>query len=278
MTTQISSLPRVIQAVKGEKLRSEPQQPSSGSAVVKNLSTNTGDEGDMGSISRSERSPGEGNGILAWKTPWTVKPGVLQSTGSQRVRRDWAHTSTHPSSRVIFTPPPQSPLPGPSSTGHLKLFVLCIPQHLWHTISPNGWNVLLQCAFFIPYITATELIDVQQTLQWTNDSRSITLQMSHKWSYFKSNSTPTLEAIPWDVRKSKENKRKVTFLLCKEGFTLSNDHFMQYHHGVETPLARSGTEGDFPLFLWVKTSESVLFATLWTIARPAPLSMEFSRQ
>ena len=84
MTTQISSLPRVIQAVKGEKLRSEPQQPSSGSAVVKNLSTNTGDAGDMGSISRSERSPGEGNGILAW----TVKPGVLQSTGSQRVRHD----------------------------------------------------------------------------------------------------------------------------------------------------------------------------------------------
>ena len=28
--------------------------------------------------------------ILAWRIPWTKKPGGLQSTGLQRVRRDWA--------------------------------------------------------------------------------------------------------------------------------------------------------------------------------------------
>ena len=28
--------------------------------------------------------------ILAWKIPWTEKPGGLQSMGSQRVRHDWA--------------------------------------------------------------------------------------------------------------------------------------------------------------------------------------------
>ena len=28
--------------------------------------------------------------ILAWKIPWTEKPGRLQSLGSQRVRHDWA--------------------------------------------------------------------------------------------------------------------------------------------------------------------------------------------
>ena len=28
--------------------------------------------------------------ILAWRIPWTEEPGGLQSTGSQRVRRDWA--------------------------------------------------------------------------------------------------------------------------------------------------------------------------------------------
>ena len=28
------------------------------------------------------------NGILAWETPWTEKPGGLQSTGLQRVRHD----------------------------------------------------------------------------------------------------------------------------------------------------------------------------------------------
>ena len=34
-------------------------------------------------------SPGEGNGILAWRIPWTEKPGRLQSRGSQRVGHDW---------------------------------------------------------------------------------------------------------------------------------------------------------------------------------------------
>ena len=28
--------------------------------------------------------------ILAWKIPWTKEPGRLQSTGSQRVRHNWA--------------------------------------------------------------------------------------------------------------------------------------------------------------------------------------------
>ena len=28
------------------------------------------------------------SGILAWRIPWTEKPGGLQSTGSQRVRHD----------------------------------------------------------------------------------------------------------------------------------------------------------------------------------------------
>ena len=32
--------------------------------------------------------------ILAWEFPWTEEPGGLQSTGSQRVRQDWARTHT----------------------------------------------------------------------------------------------------------------------------------------------------------------------------------------
>ena len=27
--------------------------------------------------------------VLAWRIPWTEKPGRLQSTGSQRIRQDW---------------------------------------------------------------------------------------------------------------------------------------------------------------------------------------------
>ena len=42
-----------------------------------------------GSIPRSGRSPGEGNGYplqyLAWRIPWTEEPGELQHVGLQRV-------------------------------------------------------------------------------------------------------------------------------------------------------------------------------------------------
>ena len=48
--------------------------------------------GDPGLIPGLGRSPGEGNGnplsILAWRIPWTEKPGRLQSMGSQRVGHD----------------------------------------------------------------------------------------------------------------------------------------------------------------------------------------------
>ena len=33
--------------------------------------------------------------IPAWKIPWTIEPGGLQSMGSQRVRHDWATGGTH---------------------------------------------------------------------------------------------------------------------------------------------------------------------------------------
>ena len=44
--------------------------------------------------------------ILAWRTPWTEKPGQPQSTGWQKVRHDWAtnthtHTHTHTHTRQL---------------------------------------------------------------------------------------------------------------------------------------------------------------------------------
>ena len=58
--------------------------------MIENLPANAGDSGDTGSIPGSGRSVGEGNGnpLLAWKIPWTVEPGGLQSMASQRVRHD----------------------------------------------------------------------------------------------------------------------------------------------------------------------------------------------
>jgi len=49
--------------------------------VVKNPPASAGDTRDMGSIPGWKRSPGGGNAtcssILAWKIPWTEKPGGL---------------------------------------------------------------------------------------------------------------------------------------------------------------------------------------------------------
>ena len=60
--------------------------------VVKDPPVNVGDIKDVNSIPGLGRSPGRGNGnplrILAWRIPWTKKPGGLQSVGSQRVGND----------------------------------------------------------------------------------------------------------------------------------------------------------------------------------------------
>ena len=66
--------------------------------TVKNLSAHAGDTGDVGLIPGSGRSPAQEDpleegmathfSILAWRIPWTEKPGGLQSMGSQRIERD----------------------------------------------------------------------------------------------------------------------------------------------------------------------------------------------
>ena len=40
--------------------------------------------------SRTEKAMAPHSSTLAWKIPWTEEPGGLQSTGSWRVRHDWA--------------------------------------------------------------------------------------------------------------------------------------------------------------------------------------------
>ena len=57
-----------------------------GGTVVKNPPANTGDARDASLIPGLGRSPGEEmatySSILAWRIPWTEKPGRLQSMGS----------------------------------------------------------------------------------------------------------------------------------------------------------------------------------------------------
>ena len=62
--------------------------------VVKNPPVNSGDIRDMGSIPGLGRSLEVGmathSSIFGWKIPWTEEPGMLQFTGSQKVRHDWS--------------------------------------------------------------------------------------------------------------------------------------------------------------------------------------------
>jgi len=54
--------------------------------------------GDLGLIPGLGRSPGKGmatySSILAWRIPWTEKPGGLQSKGLERVRQATVHEVT----------------------------------------------------------------------------------------------------------------------------------------------------------------------------------------
>ena len=60
-----------------------------GGSVGKEFSCNTGDSGDVGSISRLGRSPGGGHDnplqYSFWRISRTEEPGRLQFMGSQKV-------------------------------------------------------------------------------------------------------------------------------------------------------------------------------------------------
>ena len=63
-----------------------------GGSVINNLPTKARDTRDVGSIPGSddplEEEMATHSSILAWRIPWTEKPGGLQSMGSQIVGHD----------------------------------------------------------------------------------------------------------------------------------------------------------------------------------------------
>ena len=99
------------------------------------------DAGEQGSIPRWGSSPGGGmathSSILAWRIPWTEKPGGPQSMVSRRVRRDWA-TNTHTQVYTLMPLSPSVPLHSsptlsisPFSTTKF-LFLPCKQVHQCH--------------------------------------------------------------------------------------------------------------------------------------------------
>ena len=64
---------------------------SPGGSAGKESTYNAGDSGFITGLGRSlEKGMATHSSILAWEIPWTEEPGGLQSTGSQRIRRDFA--------------------------------------------------------------------------------------------------------------------------------------------------------------------------------------------
>ena len=60
-----------------------------GGSLIKNLPPNAGDVGSiLGQDDPLKKEIATHSSILAWRIPWTGKPGRLQSTGSQRVRHN----------------------------------------------------------------------------------------------------------------------------------------------------------------------------------------------
>ena len=60
--------------------------------MVKNLPANAGDSRDrirsLGQEGPLEKEMATHSSILAWKIPWIMEPGGLQSTGLQKVGHD----------------------------------------------------------------------------------------------------------------------------------------------------------------------------------------------
>ena len=76
-----------------------------GGSDSKESACNVGDPGSNPGLGRSlEKEMATHSSNLAWRIPWTQKPGRLQSRGLQRVRYDWAIThATHTAQFLGFT-------------------------------------------------------------------------------------------------------------------------------------------------------------------------------
>ena len=97
-----------------------------------NGNESAGDQGLIPGLGTAIRSS-----ILAWRIPWTEKPGRLQSVESQRVAHDWV-TDTH----TVLT----RKCPSPSASTRSRLLVAAVAD-LQHTLkgvqgSDQEWSTL----------------------------------------------------------------------------------------------------------------------------------------
>ena len=80
--------------------------------------------------------------ILAWRIPWTEKPSRLQSTGSQRVRHNWA-TSPSPYPISVLT------LSSPSLKHHAHFFMGNTPCQVCRVRVAAAFDNISQWSWFL---------------------------------------------------------------------------------------------------------------------------------
>ena len=99
---------------------------------------------------------------LAWKIPWTEKPGRLQSIGSERLGHYWAteHTHTHTHIYHHMTSLLFSILPKPFSCSFLKAIAPKYhfrPKDLPQLLSTSGWKGTSSFCALLPLTPAKHI-------------------------------------------------------------------------------------------------------------------------
>ena len=59
--------------------------------------------GSLGQEDPREEGVATHSSILAWRVPWTEKPGGLQSEVLQNVKHDWSDLAQHSTARMDIT-------------------------------------------------------------------------------------------------------------------------------------------------------------------------------
>ena len=80
-----------------------PNKRLPGGSDSKESACNAGDTGLIHGSDPLEKGMATHSSILAWRIPWTEKPGWLQSMGLQTVGQDWATKQTHTHTHKLST-------------------------------------------------------------------------------------------------------------------------------------------------------------------------------
>ena len=122
-------------------------KPPQMAVVLKSLPANAGDAWDkvrsLGREDSLEVGMATHYSILAWRIPWTEKPGGLKVIRSQRVRHDWsnlAHTQVMRKSKLTWYAPPAAVIALMCTVIHQYNIVLLFILEFLSSIIEGQWE------------------------------------------------------------------------------------------------------------------------------------------